>query len=119
LPVNERLSNMPKHDHTKHPVMTNPYFDKESAEKDPDTVDAKSEKWLPTPEVFKAFLVRDYELATHNINMLMRSKRGPMSAKELKEQTLHSSDVIERVLTSGVATSKMTEANGRYSLVGV
>ena len=86
---------------------------------DKDTVDAENEKWNPTPEVFDGFLVRDYELATQNVHMLMSARQGtPMSAKELKDQTLHSSDVIERVLTSKVASGHLTEAKGKYSLVG-
>ncbi len=113
---------MPKHDHNKHEkhehtrkTLSTSFSDPDPTDKD--TVDAESEKWNPTPQVFEAFLVRDYELATQNINMLMSARRAPMSARELKDQSLHSTDVIERVLTSNVASGLMTEAKGKYSLV--
>jgi hypothetical protein len=88
----------------------------ESIDSDKDTVDAESENWNPTPEVFQAFLVRDYELATQNLHFLMRGR--PLSVRDLKDQSLHSMDVIERVLTSGIASGRLTEAQGKYSLVG-
>jgi hypothetical protein len=85
---------------------------------DKDTVDAENEKWNPTQAVFEGFLVRDLRLATQNINMLMQARRAPMSAKELKDQTLHSVDCIERVLSAGVTAGTLTEAKGKYSLAG-
>lgn len=109
---------MPKHEHTKYTPRPNQNRDQQSQGDDKDTVDAENEKWNPTPAIFEGFLVRDYELATQNVSMLMQARRAPMSAKELKDQSLHSSDVIERVLTSNVAAGLMTEAKGKYSLAG-
>lgn len=109
---------MPKHDKHQHTskFQPRPQQTQEDTDSDKDTVDAESEKWNPTPEVFQAFLVRDYELATQNIHMLMSARRAPMSPRELKDQSLHSSDVIERVLSANVAAGFMTEAKGKYSL---
>jgi hypothetical protein len=42
--------------------------------------------------------------------------RYPASLKELKDSTLHSPDVIERVLTSGIADGSILENKGKYSL---
>jgi hypothetical protein len=111
---------MPKYDYKRQntlPVMNNFYSDSVSDD-DPDvTVDAKSEDWKPTPSVFKAFLVRDYQLATENITMLLKAREAPMSVRELKEQCLHSTDTIERVLTSKIASKSVKEHSGKYSLV--
>lgn len=85
---------------------------------DKDTVDAENEKWNPTPEVFDGFLVRDLRLAAQNIRLLMQGRSVPMSAKELKDQTLHSADCIEQVLSASVSLGTMTWANGKYALVG-
>jgi hypothetical protein len=108
---------MPKHEHKHTKFQPRPQQSQETIDSDKDTVDAESEKWNPTPEVFDAFLVRDYELATQNINMLMSARRAPMSARELKDQSLHSTDVIERVLTSGVQNGFLTENKGKFSLI--
>lgn len=106
---------MPKHEHHKH-TKFQPRTEQQETIDDKDTVDAESEKWNPTPAIFEAFLVRDFELATQNVNMIMGARRAPMSLKELKDSTLHSSDVIERVLSAHLAAGFMTEAKGKYSL---
>ena len=82
----------------------------------PQTEEPEEEaKWNPTPEVFEAFLVRDEQLAHTNILMVLGSASGPYNVKGLKDCTLHSSDTIERVLTSLVASGQVTENKGRYS----
>ena len=77
-----------------------------------------SDKWSPSKETFKGFLVRDYQLATHNLQMAMRNQGTPMSFRDLKEQLLHSADTVELVLTTLFSTKKITENQGKYSLVG-
>ena len=72
-------------------------------------------KWNPTPAQFDAFVLRDEALANGNIRMVLGS-RAAVSFKELKDSTLHSSECIERVLTSGVASGVIVESKGRYSL---
>ena len=106
---------MPKPEYKNAP-RTNQNRDNQGDDKD--TVDAENEKWNPTPEVFAGFLVRDLRLATANIRLLMQGRQAPMSAKELKDQTLHSTDCIEQVLSAGVSLGTLTEVKGKYSLVG-
>lgn len=77
--------------------------------------EAENEKWLPTPAAFQAFQVRDEALATGNIRLVLNS-RSPVSLKEIKDSTLHSTDVIERVITSGLASGTVVENKGKYSL---
>lgn len=76
----------------------------------------EEDKWNPTPEAFKAFQVRDEELATINVRSVLGSRSLPISLKEIKDSTLHSAEVIERVLTSGLATGSIVESKGRFSL---
>lgn len=78
-------------------------------------VDEENVKWAPSQEAFEAFQTRDQQLATTNIRMVLGS-RFPASLKELKDSTLHSPDVIERVLTSGIADGSILENKGKYSL---
>lgn len=100
----------------QHPVIqTNPYFDRESAEKDPD--DQEKDEWNPSPEEYTAFAKKDFELATKNVRHALLGAGRPITLKEVKESTLHSVDVIERVMTSAIAGGTVLEAKGRYSLV--
>jgi hypothetical protein len=87
---------------------------KKNKNEQPD-VDEGNDKWNPTPQQFDAFLVRDEQLAAGNVRMALNG-RYPVSLKEIKDSTLHSSDVIERVLTSGVASGAFLESKGKYSL---
>lgn len=73
-------------------------------------------KWNPTPEVFEVFLVRDEKLCTGNLHMVLSSVGRPISFRELKDSTLHSADVIEQVLTSGIAAGLVLENKGKYTL---
>lgn len=79
-------------------------------------IDEVEEKWNPTPEVFNAFLVRDFELATSNVKMLLSDRTYPMGIKELKGSTLHSSEVIDRVLAKGIKDGTIKEVNGSFIL---
>jgi len=83
-------------------------------QREPD-VDEENVVWAPTPEGFLAFQKRDQQLASANIRLVLAS-RAPASLKELKDSTLHSPDVIERVMTSGVADGSILETKGKYSL---
>lgn len=78
-------------------------------------IDSENEKWNPTPEVFQEFLVRDELLATRNIGLVLGA-RSALTLKEIKDSTLHSANVIERVLDSGIAAGGILESKGRYSL---
>ena len=83
----------------------------------PEQMESEEEdKWNPTPEVFQSFLVRDEQLAAGNIQVALRNSRGPISFKELKDSVLHSSALVERVLTASVANGTVVEAKGKYSL---
>ena len=83
----------------------------------PQTEELEEEaKWNPTPEVFEKFLVRDQQLAAGNVRMVLSSANGPANLKYLKDSTLHSSECIEAVLTSGIAAGTIVENKGRYSL---
>jgi hypothetical protein len=99
----------------KHERQSPPAVNNNSRESDDD--DHESDKWNPTPQVFEWFLTRDFELAQNNIQQAMLSRGAPMTTKELKDSTLHSADVIERVLASKIASGLVTEAKGKYSLV--
>lgn len=85
-----------------------------SREADPD--DIENEKWNPTPAALEAFFARDMQFAQTNIRTAMSGK-FPMSLRDLKESCLHSIDVIERTLTSKIASGEVSEVKGRYSLV--
>jgi len=102
------------HNHDSQPVIrTNAY--QEPTENDPE--DLKNDEWHPSLAQFEAFLVRDFSLAQSNIASAMSSRGLPMSLKELKDSTLHSTDCIERVLTSKMASGLVTENSGKYGLV--
>lgn len=88
-------------------------FQQETRTEETEEVD---EAWNPTPEAFKAFTVRDEELATSNVTMLLTGRKFPISIKELKGCTLHSSDVVERVLAAGVKSGRILETKGEYTL---
>ena len=83
-------------------------------QREPD-VDEENVEWSPTPAAFLAFQKRDQQLASTNIRMVLAS-RSPASLRELKDSTLHSPDVIERVMTSGIADGSILENKGKYSL---
>jgi hypothetical protein len=85
-----------------------------TSDKDEDT---ENEKWNPTPAAMAAFLKRDYELARQNVRHALLNAGRPISLKEIKDSTLHSIDVIEKVLSSTIASDQVVEAKGRYSLV--
>ncbi len=76
----------------------------------------ENEKWNPTPEVFEAFLVRDAELCAGNLRMVLAS-RSPLSLKELKDSTLHSSHVVERQVDTWLQSGILQESKGKYALV--
>ena len=82
---------------------------------DEDTIG--TDDWSPTKEAFKSFLKRDYELACSNVSAVLRSSRNSLTLRDIKESCLHSNDVIERVLTSLIASGRVTEERGRYTLV--
>ncbi len=73
-------------------------------------------KWNPTPEVFEAFLTRDRKLAAGNIAMVLSGRGQGVTLRELKDSTLHSSECLEEVLTSGVAQGLIVENKGKFSL---
>ena len=79
----------------------------------------KDEAWKPTQEVYEAFVERDFNLANLNLEMAMLNAGRPMTMRDLKESLLHSIDTIERVLTSKMATGRVVEDKGRYSLSNI
>ncbi len=81
-----------------------------------DDVEGGSDDWNPTPAVFEGFLKRDFLLCSRNMQMALENARQPQSFKDLKEQLLHSADVIERVITSRIASGNLFENKGKYSL---
>jgi len=82
-----------------------------------DDDDIESEEWNPTPEGFQQFVDDDFEYAQSNIQLAMLSRGGPMTVRDLKDSTLHSFDMIERVLASKIASGSVSEAKGKYSVV--
>ena len=82
---------------------------------DQDDESIGSDEWNPTPESFQKFLTRDFALASNNVRLALTGSR-PMTLRDLKESCLHSNDVIERVLTSKVASGSVVEEKGRYAL---
>jgi hypothetical protein len=74
-----------------------------------------TEDWRPTPAIFQWFLTRDIQLAARNINKLLEdSKHQPLTIRAIKDSCLHSTDCIERVLSSLVASGKVAEDKGKY-----
>lgn len=81
-----------------------------------DEMEGGSDDWNPTPAIFEGFLKRDFSLCARNMQLALENARSPLSFKELKEQLLHSADVIERVITSKIASGHLFENKGKYSL---
>lgn len=81
-----------------------------------DDVEVGTDTWLPTPAVLEGFFKRDFVLCGRNMQMVLENARMPLSFREVKEQLLHSVDVIERVITSKIASGHLFEAKGKYSL---
>lgn len=96
-------------------IQTNPYYDRDPQQKDPD--DQEADTWNPTNEQYAAFAKKDFELAVKNVRHALLGAGRPITLKEVKESTLHSIDVIERVLTSAIVGATVLETKGRYSLV--
>ena len=82
---------------------------------DEDTIG--SDNWNPTQKTYDHFIKRDFVLCSKNIHQLLLNNREPATLRELKECLLHSHDVIERVLSSKIASGLVREENGHYSLV--
>lgn len=89
------------------------------AQSEPQVEDEEDVKWSPTPEVFEAFLVRDAELCAGNLRHVMSARNAPMSLKEIKDSTLHSSGTVELQVTSWLQAGVVQEAKGKYSLAPV
>ena len=83
---------------------------------DDDADSISSETWAPTKAAFAEFLKRDFALANKNVGLAMNGTRIPLTLREIKEMTLHSVDVLERVLTSKIASGLVSEDKGRFSL---
>lgn len=79
----------------------------------------EEDRWHPTPEQFDAYQARDFELASDNVESVFRSRRAPMTLKEVKDSTLHSPHTVERVVDSFLAAGFLVEAQGRFSINGV
>jgi len=79
----------------------------------PDEVVAKDERWLPTPEVFAAFQVRDEYLCQGNLRRIMKGS-GEMTFRDIKEQLLHSAETIERLLARFVKDGSVKEGTGKF-----
>jgi hypothetical protein len=79
--------------------------------------EVSSENWNPSPETFNNFLKRDFVLAGHNMNQVLRNASEPLLFREIKECLLHSTDVVERVLVSKIASGNVVEEKGHYHLV--
>jgi hypothetical protein len=56
-------------------------------------------------------------LAGLNMKQVLRSSDRPLLFREMKDCLLHSTDVIERALTSFVASGDVAEDKGYYRLV--
>jgi hypothetical protein len=100
----------------KQPRSFNPRPPQQAQASQPQVEELEEEaKWNPTPEQFQAFFVRDEQLATGNILMVLSSPGTSLNVKGLKDCTLHSSDCIERVLAKLVTSGQVTENKGRYA----
>lgn len=107
---------MPKHEkhfhkHDRKPVQA------PQAEQQVD--DEEDVKWNPTPEVFEAFTKRDAELCSGNLRHVLSARNAPMSLKEIKDSTLHSSGTVEAQVALWVEQGVVQESKGKYSLAPV
>lgn len=83
---------------------------------EPQEVDDEEDvKWNPTPEIFESFLKRDQELCAGNLRMVL-SSRSPLSLKEMKDSTLHSSEAVDRQVQAWLQAGVVQESKGKYSL---
>lgn len=98
-----------KHDH-KHDRKP-----AQAAQQDAQMEDEEDVKWNPTPEVFESFLKRDQELCAGNLRMVL-SSRSPLSLKEMKDSTLHSSEAVDRQVQAWLQAGVVQESKGKYSL---
>ena len=83
-----------------------------SAVDDDETI--SNDFWTPSEFRFNEFLKRDFVLASRNIASALNNSDVPLSFREIKEQVLHSANVIERVLTSKVASGAYRVETGKY-----
>lgn len=88
------------------------------AQSEPQAEDEEDVKWNPTPEVFEGFLKRDQELCAGNLRMVL-SSRSPLSLKEMKDSTLHSSEAVDRQVQAWLQAGVVQESKGKYSLTPV
>lgn len=73
------------------------------------------EEWEPSTKQMLAYLKREKELAVGNLRLCLLS--GPLSFKNLRECVLHTADTMEQVITSEIASGRVKEDSGEYSLV--
>jgi hypothetical protein len=84
-------------------------------QKDPD--DLENEVWSPTKEKLQAFFARDLELARTNLRLALLTFNGrPCTAKDLKEASLHSIDMVEQTLLTMVKAGQLVEDKGKFTL---
>lgn len=98
------------HKHDRKPVQ--------APQSEPQMEEEEDVKWNPTPEVFEAFLQRDAELCAGNLRMVL-SSRSPLSLKEMKDSTLHSSEAVDRQVSAWLQSGVVQESKGKYSLTPV
>lgn len=99
------------HKHDRKPVQ--------APQSEPQMEDEEDVKWNPTPEIFNAFLQRDAELCAGNLRLVLSSRAAPMSLKEIKDSTLHSSEAVDRQVSAWVQEGLVQESKGKYSLTPV
>lgn len=102
-----RYNNGNKHEHKQ---------DHRQHDPESDEITEEEEKWNPTTEAFEAFSKQDEALATSNVRMVLGARKFPMNLKEVKGSTLHSIEMVERVLLQGVSDGSIQEVKGEYSL---
>jgi hypothetical protein len=112
--VSERSSkHMPRFEKREY---NKPKYERRENPQPQEQIDEEDVKWNPTPEVFESFLKRDAELCAGNLRLALQA-RSPLSIKEMKDSTLHSSEVVDRQVAAWLADGTVQESKGKYALV--
>lgn len=92
-----------------------PYHNKNQQQKVEQIELDEEDRWHPTPEQFDAYKLRDSVLCNGNLRLVLSSRNGGVTLKELKDSTLHTGQTIEAQLSDWIKMGLVVENKGKYS----